>query len=120
MRGAAYIGAGAVLGHASEVKNGILLAGAKAPHFNYVGDSILGHDANLGAGAILSNYRLDGRPIKVTWEGKRLATGMTKLGAIIGDRCSIGCNTVMNPGAILFPGVHMKPLSTVSGTHKTE
>ncbi len=118
IRGAAYIGAGALVGHATEVKNGILLAGAKAPHFNYVGDSILGHDVNLGAGAILSNFRLDARTIKVTWDGRRLDTGMKKLGALIGDGCSIGCNVVCNPGTILFPGVMVPPVTAVSGTHQ--
>ncbi len=116
IRGAAYIGERAILGHASEVKNGILLSEAKAPHFNYVGDSILGHDVNLGAGCILSNFRLDARPIKVTWQGERVQTGMRKLGAIIGDRCSIGCNVVCNPGSILHAGVHVQPLTTVTGT----
>lgn len=116
IRGAAYIGEGAILGHASEVKNGILLAEAKAPHFNYVGDSILGHDVNLGAGCILSNFRLDGRSVKVTWRGERVQTGMRKLGALIGDRCSIGCNVVCNPGSILYAGVHVPPVTTVTGT----
>lgn len=116
IRGAAYIGEGAILGHASEVKNGILLAEAKAPHFNYVGDSILGHDVNLGAGCILSNFRLDGKPIKVTWRGERVQTGMRKLGALIGDRCSIGCNVVCNPGSILCAGVRVPPVTTVTGT----
>lgn len=116
IRGAAYVGRGAVVGHATEVKNSILLAGAKAPHFNYVGDSILGHDVNLGAGAILSNFRLDGRPIKVTWDGKRVDTGMRKLGAIVGDGCSVGCNVVTNPGTILLPGAHVLPVTAVSGT----
>lgn len=116
IRGAAYIGAGALVGHATEVKNGILLAGAKAPHFNYVGDSILGHGVNLGAGSILSNYRLDGKPVKVTWSGRREETGLTKLGAIVGDRCSIGCNVVCNPGTILLPGTRIPPVTAVSGT----
>lgn len=119
IRGAAYIGAGALVGHATEVKNGILLPGAKAPHFNYVGDSIVGHEVNLGAGVILSNYRLDARNIKVTWQGRRVDTGLKKLGAIIGDRCSIGCNAVCNPGTILYPGVMVPPVTAVSGTHET-
>lgn len=116
VRGPAFVGREAVVGHATEVKNGILLARARAPHFNYVGDSVLGHRVNLGAGAILSNFRLDGRPIKVTWEGRRVDTGMRKLGALVGDSASIGCNVVCNPGTILLPGTLVAPVRAVSGT----
>ncbi len=116
VRGPAFVGRGAIVGHATEVKNGILLARARAPHFNYVGDSILGHEVNLGAGSILSNFRLDGRSIKVTWEGRRLDTGLRKLGALVGDGASIGCNVVCNPGTILLPGTLVAPVRTVSGT----
>lgn len=116
LRGPAFVGRRAIVGHATEVKNGILLAGARAPHFNYVGDSVLGHDVNLGAGTILSNVRLDGKPIKVTWEGRRVQTGLRKLGALVGDGCSLGCNVVCNPGTILLPGTLVPPVRTVSGT----
>lgn len=116
VRGPAYIGPGAVVGHASEVKNAALLSGAKAPHFNYVGDSILGAEVNLGAGVKLANYRLDGREIKVIWDSwKRTKTGLTKLGALIGDGAMLGCNTVTNPGTIILPGTAVLPNTTVGG-----
>ena len=85
-------GDGCVLGNSSEFKNCVLLAGAHAPHFNYVGDSLVGRDVNLGAGVILSNYRLDGMPIRVRLAGKVYETGLRKFGAIIGDGAAIGCN----------------------------
>lgn len=117
IRGPAYIGAGAVVGHATEVKNSILLAEAKAPHFNYVGDSILGPRVNLGAGTKLGNVRLDEGTVRVFWHGERINTGMKKLGALIGDGASLGCNAVCNPGTILFPGVQVHPGVAVGGTH---
>ena len=119
IRGPAYVGAGAVVGHATEVKNSILLSGARAPHFNYVGDSILGPEVNLGAGTKLGNVRLDEGPVKVFWEGVWIDTGLRKLGAILGDRASLGCNAVCNPGTILFPAVYVLPGAVVSGTHRT-
>lgn len=126
--GPAYIGAGAivrhgalvrenvillegsVLGHASEAKNSLFLPGAHAPHFNYIGDSILGHRVNLGAGTKLSNLTLVSqkdlatgrRPsIKLTVEGKTFDSGLTKLGAILGDDVQTGCNAVLNPGCLV-------------------
>ncbi len=117
VRGPAYLGPGALVGHASEVKNAILLAGAKAPHFNYVGDSILGPGVNLGAGTKLSNFRLDGREVKITWEGVRRRSGTRKLGALLGEGVQVGCNAVLNPGTILGPGCHVAPCAAVGGTH---
>jgi NDP-sugar pyrophosphorylase family protein len=110
IRGGVILGDGCIVGHATEVKHSILLPGAKAAHFNYVGDSILGRDVNLGAGAKLANTRFDHGEIIATWGGKRIPTGMVKLGALLGDRVQIGCNAVTNPGtimgreAICFPG----------------
>lgn len=106
LRGNVVVGPGAKVGHATEVKRSILLAGAKAPHFNYVGDSVLGADVNLGAGVKLANFKADGGPIAVGGE----TTGLRKLGAILGDGVSIGCNVVLNPGTIvgrnsmIYPG----------------
>jgi len=103
---------GSVLGHASEAKNAIFLPGAHAPHFNYIGDSILGHRTNLGAGTKLSNLTLVSerdpltkkRPtIRLTVEGRVIDTGLEKLGAIIGDDVQTGCNSVMNPGCLIGP-----------------
>lgn len=117
IRGPAYVGPGAIVGHATELKNAVLLAGAKAPHFNYVGDSILGPEANLGAGTKLSNVRLDGREVRVTWRGTRRSSGTRKLGALIGTGVQVGCNAVLNPGTILGPGCHVAPCASVGGTH---
>lgn len=97
LRGPVVLGPDAHVGHATEVKHSILLGGAKAPHFNYVGDSILGHDVNLGAGVKLANFKTFGDEIVV--EG--VATGLRKLGAIVGDQASIGCNAVTAPGTIV-------------------
>lgn len=117
VRGPAYLGAGSTVGHSSEVKNSILLHGACAPHFNYVGDSILGPGVNLGAGVKLGNLRLDRGPVSVLWRGVRVETGLKKLGALIGDGCSLGCNAVCNPGTVLYPRVHVLPCAVVGGTH---
>ncbi len=119
LRGPVFLGPGVVVGHATEVKNALFLPRARAPHFNYVGDSILGENVNLGAGAIISNFKLDGGQIKVTWRGARVRTGVNKLGAILGQNCSLGCNTVCNPGTVLEPGTKVFPLATVRGGGKS-
>ena len=99
------IGANCVVGHATEVKGSVLLDGAQAPHFNYVGDSILGRDVNLGAGTRLSNLKNDGSPVVVYGpQGQAVPTGLRKLGAILGDGVATGCNCVTNPGALVGPG----------------
>ena len=98
------IGAHCVVGHTSEVKNSILLDGSCAAHFNYVGDSILGNNVNLGAGAKLSNVKNDRGPVQVSIAGMRYHTGLTKFGAIIGDGAQLGCNTVTSPGSLIGPG----------------
>jgi len=118
IRGSVLVGAGAVLGHASEFKHCLLLGKAQAPHFNYVGDSVLGWHAHIGAGVILSNFRLDGKPVKVhTLEPiERIDSGLAKMGALIGDECEIGCNSVLNPGTILGEKSVVFPLSLISGT----
>lgn len=109
IRGDAILGDGSVLGHASELKNAILLDGAKAPHFAYVGDSILGREVNLGAGTKLSNLAVNSekdeagkRPtIHLMINGERVDTGLAKMGAIIGDYSQTGCNSVTNPGTLI-------------------
>jgi len=90
-----------VIGHGREIKHSIFLNRAQAPHFNYVGDSILGNGVNIGAGVICANYRLDGKEIPVVVNDKRFSTGVNKLGSFIGDYSQIGCNCVVNPGVIL-------------------
>lgn len=115
IRGSALIGKGAVIGNSTELKNVIFMDGVQAPHFNYVGDSILGHRAHLGAGAITSNVKSDQTPIAVQGEKSYLPTGRKKLGAMIGDEAEIGCNAVLNPGAVLGPRCIVYPLSCVRG-----
>ncbi|MDE0574746.1 MAG: hypothetical protein OSB32_04100 [Candidatus Poseidoniales archaeon] len=115
VRSHSWICRGAVIGHATEVKHSLLLPGAKAPHFNYVGDSILGRDVNLGAGCKLSNLRNDGREIRIHNLG--VDTGLRKFGAILGEGVQIGCNAVCNPGTVLGQGCNVWPNVTVSGGH---
>ncbi len=95
------VGDGVVMGNSCEFKNCILFDEVQVPHFSYVGDSILGYKAHLGAGAILSNVKLDHSEIAVTTPEDSIATGLTKFGAIIGDRSEIGCNSVINPGSVI-------------------
>jgi len=108
------VGNEVVMGNSCEFKNSILFDGAQVPHFNYVGDSILGYRAHLGAGVILSNVKLDRAEIAVSGEQGDIATGLTKFGAIVGDHTEIGCNAVINPGSILgrecliYPGVNFR------------
>lgn len=102
IRGNVIAGKGCVLGNACEFKNCLLLDGVQVPHFSYVGDSILGNGAHLGAGVICSNLRLDQAPITVVLsDGSKAVTGLRKLGALIGDGAEVGCNAVLNPGSIL-------------------
>ena len=112
-----WICADAVVGHATEVKHSILLPGAKAPHFNYVGDSLLGKDANLGAGTKLSNLRNDGGEVHVRLNGERLPSGLRKFGAVLGEGVTTGCNSVTNPGVVLGCNSTVWPNATVTGIH---
>jgi NDP-sugar pyrophosphorylase family protein len=111
---------GAMVGHCSETKHSVLLPGAKAPHFNYVGDSILGPNVNLGAGVKLSNLRNDGKEVHVIFEGERIGSGLRKFGAILGENCQLGCNAVCNPGVVLGPNTMVMPNSTVTGIHPAD
>jgi NDP-sugar pyrophosphorylase family protein len=111
----------AVLGHASEMKNSVLLPDAKAPHFAYVGDSILGNRVNLGAGTKLSNAPITGsRTVIVTVDGVSYDTGLRKLGAIIGDDAHLGCNVVTNPGTFLGPRVIAYAGTSIRGYHAAD
>ncbi|MFN3699508.1 MAG: glucose-1-phosphate thymidylyltransferase [Dictyoglomus sp.] len=116
IRGNVFIGDNCVVGHTTEVKNSILLSGAKAPHFNYVGDSILGHNVNLGAGTKISNLKIGlTGSVKVKANGEIYDTGLRKLGAIIGDDSETGCNSVLNPGTILGKKVLVYPNVSIRG-----
>jgi NDP-sugar pyrophosphorylase family protein len=108
------VGDGCVLGNSSEFKNAILFNGCQVPHFNYVGDSILGHRVHLAAGVILSNLKLHANEVVIRHDGKNFHTGLRKLGAVVGDFAEIGCNAVLNPGSIIgresliYPGVQWR------------
>lgn len=116
LRSGSWICEGSIVGHCSEIKNSLLLPGSKAPHLNYIGDSILGSGVNLGAGSILSNVRHDGMKINLNiGEGKKIPTGMRKLGALIGTGSRLGCNVVTNPGTMISPSSMIPPNMTVSG-----
>lgn len=101
LRGNVIVGENCVLGNACEFKNALLMDRVQVPHFSYVGDSILGSGVHLAAGAILSNLRLDQAPVPVQIGGRRIATGLRKLGSLLGDGAEIGCNAVLQPGTIL-------------------
>tara|TARA_B100001287_G_scaffold107775_1_gene90807 strand:- start:1519 stop:2220 length:702 start_codon:yes stop_codon:yes gene_type:complete len=113
----AWICSTAIVGHCSEVKHSVLLPGAKAPHFNYVGDSILGRGVNLGAGVKLSNLRNDGTEVILRVGESRVPSGLRKFGAILGENCQLGCNAVTNPGTVLGPDSIVWPNVTVTGVH---
>ncbi len=115
LRANVLVGAGATVGNSSEIKNAILFDGAQVPHFNYVGDSILGHRAHLGAAAILSNFRSDGTNIIVRAGELVLETGMRKIGAFVGDFGEIGSGCVLNPGTVVGKRAMIYPLSSVRG-----
>ncbi len=113
LRGNVFLGKDSVVGHSSEIKNSIFLDGAKAPHFAYVGDSILGKKVNLGAGVRCANLKLNKEEVSILVGGKLVKTGLHKLGAIIGDYTQVGCNTVFNPGtligkdSIIYPSINL-------------
>lgn len=115
LRGHVIVGNDCVVGHATEAKNAIFLNGAKAGHFSYIGDSILGNDVNLGAGAKLANLRFDGKPIVISYEKRKIETFLRKFGAILGDRVQLGCNSVTNPGTLMRKDTFCLPCALVSG-----
>ncbi len=115
VRGIAIVGDGCVIGNSSEIKNAILFDDVQMPHFNYVGDSVLGRHSHLGAGAVLSNVRLDGRTVRVAAAGGPLETGLGKFGAILGDSVEVGCNSVLNPGTVIGRESIVHPLVNVGG-----
>lgn len=103
------VGDGCVVGNSCELKQTVLFNGCQVPHFNYVGDSILGHQAHLGAGVILSNMKSRPGNVTVEMDGQPFDTGLRKFGALLGDRAEIGCNTVLNPGSIIGRGAVVYP-----------
>lgn len=115
IRGSALVGAGCVVGNSVELKNVILFDKVQVPHYNYVGDSILGYRSHMGAGSITSNVKSDKTPVTVKNEGEIIETGRKKFGAILGDLVEVGCNSVLNPGTVIGPRSNVYPLSCVRG-----
>ena len=115
IRGNALIGENCVIGNSTELKNVIIFDNVQVPHYNYVGDSILGYKSHMGAGSITSNVKQDKTLVTVKIGDERIETGLKKFGAMLGDNVEIGCNTVMNPGTVIGRGSHVYPLSSVRG-----
>ena len=116
IRGNALVGAGAVVGNSTELKNVILFDKVQVPHYNYVGDSILGYKAHMGAGSITYNVKSDKLPVVVRDGETEVETGRKKVGAMLGDEVEVGCGSVLNPGTVVGRGSHIYPLSSVRGT----
>ena len=115
IRGKVIVGENAVVGNSTELKNVILFNNVQVPHYNYVGDSILGYKAHMGAGSITSNVKSDKMLVMVTYDGKKIETNLKKFGAMLGDNVEVGCNSVLNPGTIVGKNSNIYPLSCVRG-----
>lgn len=115
IRGSALVGAGCVVGNSVELKNVILFDGVQVPHYNYVGDSILGYKAHMGAGSVTSNVKSDKKLVVIHNQGEELETGRKKVGAFLGDFAEIGCNSVLNPGTVIGRHTNVYPTSCVRG-----
>jgi len=115
VRGPAIIGKNSNVGNSTEVKNAILFNKVQIPHYNYVGDSIMGYKSHFGAGAITSNVKSDSSPVSVCFGDERIDTSMKKFGAIVGDNVEVGCNAVLNPGTVIGANANVYPLSMVRG-----
>lgn len=115
IRGSVLVGADAVVGNSTELKNCILFDRVQVPHFNYVGDAILGYASHMGGGAITSNVKSDKTPVVIKGEGFALPTGRKKVGAMLGDFVEVGCNSVLNPGTVIGEHSNVYPLSAVRG-----
>lgn len=115
IRGNAIVGEGAVVGNSTELKNVILFNKVQVPHYNYVGDSILGYRAHMGAGSITSNVKSDKTLVEITINGERMKTNLKKMGAMLGDNVEVGCNSVLNPGTVIGREASVYPLSMVRG-----
>lgn len=115
IRGSAIVGKNTVVGNSTELKNVVLFDGVQVPHYNYVGDSILGYKAHMGAGSITSNVKSDKTLVHIKDGGGDMPTGMKKVGAMLGDNVEVGCNTVLNPGAVVGRNTIIYPVSLVRG-----
>ncbi len=115
IRGNAIVGEGAVVGNSTELKNVILFNKVQVPHYNYVGDSILGYRSHMGAGSITSNVKSDKKLVVIKHEKDQIETGLKKVGAMLGDNVEVGCGSVLNPGTIIGKNTNIYPLSSVRG-----
>ncbi len=115
IRGSAIVGKGAVIGNSTELKNVIIFDSVQVPHYNYIGDSILGYKSHMGAGSITSNVKSDKTLVKVCYGGDVIETKMKKIGAILGDYVEVGCGSVLNPGSVIGRNTNIYPLSSVRG-----
>lgn len=115
IRGSAIVGKNCVVGNSTELKNVLLFDFVQVPHYNYVGDSVLGYRSHLGAGAITSNVKSDKTLVTVNYNGKKTETGLKKFGAIVGDYVEVGCSSVLNPGTVIGKNTNVYPLSMVRG-----
>lgn len=115
IRGNAIVGEGAVVGNSTELKNVILFNKVQVPHYNYVGDSILGYKSHMGAGSITSNVKSDKTLVTIRYENEKIETGLKKMGAILGDYVEVGCGSVLNPGTVIGSHSNVYPLSSVRG-----
>ena len=115
IRGNAIVGKGSVVGNSTELKNVVIFDGVQVPHYNYVGDSILGHKSHMGAGSITSNVKSDKTLVVVKNGQEKIETGLKKFGAMLGDFVEVGCNSVLNPGTVIGPHTNVYPLSSVRG-----
>ncbi len=115
IRGNAIVGENCVVGNSTELKNVILFNNVQVPHYNYVGDSILGYKSHMGAGSITSNVKSDKTKVTIRYNGDVIATGLKKMGAVLGNYVEVGCNSVLNPGTIIGSNTNVYPLSMVRG-----
>lgn len=115
IRGNAIVGKNAVVGNSTELKNVILFDNVQVPHYNYVGDSILGYKSHMGAGSITSNVKSDKTLVEIKAEGLNVKTGLKKMGAVLGDEVEVGCGSILNPGSVIGAGTNIYPLSSVRG-----
>ena len=115
IRGSAIVGENAVVGNSTELKNVILFNNVQVPHYNYVGDSILGYKSHMGAGSITSNVKSDKKLVAVKDGENRIETGLKKFGAMLGDNVEVGCGSILNPGSVIGRNTNIYPLSSVRG-----
>lgn len=115
IRGSALVGSDCVVGNSTELKNVILFDNVQVPHYNYVGDSVLGYKSHMGAGSVTSNVKSDKLPVVIHNQGENIETGRKKIGAMLGDRVEVGCNSVLNPGTVIGRDSNVYPTSCVRG-----